>query len=308
MAPGLARWPRHRLTRRRRHDAHARSTHRTRRRPAPVQTNRRPGPRGWARHHRGRLRRVDDVERTERRAGQPGADVGRPVDRAVGGSVGRRLHRPAGDDLVLDLGRPAGDQEPAGDRRRVPRRQPEHHGQRRRVRLGALLGQAPDRPGRRRRTRRLRDGRPALPRLPVPRRAARPEAVHRRDGYDLGQLADQAVADFTTPDGQFGLPRDLNVVALYYNKKMFDAAGHPVSGRHLGLGQARRGRQEAHPQGRRRQGQPVGPLHRDHRHGELLVRAHVAERRRDRLAPTTRRASSRSDQAAGGIQFLQDIM
>jgi multiple sugar transport system substrate-binding protein len=46
-----------------------------------------------------------------------------------------------------------------------------------------------------------------------------------RDGYDLGQLADQAVADFTTPGGQFGLPRDLNVVALYYNKKMFDAAG-----------------------------------------------------------------------------------
>ncbi len=48
-----------------------------------------------------------------------------------------------------------------------------------------------------------------------------------RDGYDLGQLADQAVADFTTADGQFGLPRDLNVVALYYNKKMFDAAGIP---------------------------------------------------------------------------------
>ena len=48
-----------------------------------------------------------------------------------------------------------------------------------------------------------------------------------RDGYDLGQLADQAVADFTTPGGQFGLPRDLNVVALYYNKKMFDTAGIP---------------------------------------------------------------------------------
>jgi multiple sugar transport system substrate-binding protein len=46
-----------------------------------------------------------------------------------------------------------------------------------------------------------------------------------RDGYDLGQLADQAVTDFTTPGGQFGLPRDLNVVALYYNKKMFDTAG-----------------------------------------------------------------------------------
>ena len=48
-----------------------------------------------------------------------------------------------------------------------------------------------------------------------------------RDGYDLGQLADQAVADFTTTDGQFGLPRDLNVIALFYNKKLFDAAGIP---------------------------------------------------------------------------------
>lgn len=46
-----------------------------------------------------------------------------------------------------------------------------------------------------------------------------------RTGYDLGQLADEAVADFTTADGQYGLPRDLNVVVLYYNKAMFDAAG-----------------------------------------------------------------------------------
>ncbi len=46
-----------------------------------------------------------------------------------------------------------------------------------------------------------------------------------KDGYDLTQLADQAVADFTTPDGQYGLPRDLNVIALFYNKKLFDAAG-----------------------------------------------------------------------------------
>jgi ABC-type glycerol-3-phosphate transport system substrate-binding protein len=48
-----------------------------------------------------------------------------------------------------------------------------------------------------------------------------------RSGYDLGQLSDQAVKDFTTADGQFGLPRDLNVVALYYNKAMFDAASVP---------------------------------------------------------------------------------
>jgi multiple sugar transport system substrate-binding protein len=46
------------------------------------------------------------------------------------------------------------------------------------------------------------------------------------EGYDLGQLDDNAVKDFTTPDGVvFGLPRDLNVIALYYNKDLFDAAG-----------------------------------------------------------------------------------
>jgi ABC-type glycerol-3-phosphate transport system substrate-binding protein len=48
------------------------------------------------------------------------------------------------------------------------------------------------------------------------------------EGYDLTQLDENAVKDFTTADGkQFGLPRDLNVIALYYNKKMFDEAGIP---------------------------------------------------------------------------------
>lgn len=47
-----------------------------------------------------------------------------------------------------------------------------------------------------------------------------------RDAFDLTQLADQGVAVFKGPDGdQYGLPRDLNVIALYYNKTMFDAAG-----------------------------------------------------------------------------------
>jgi multiple sugar transport system substrate-binding protein len=49
-----------------------------------------------------------------------------------------------------------------------------------------------------------------------------------RDGFDVSALADAGVAHFTTPEGgQYGLPRDLNVVALYYNKAMFDAAGLP---------------------------------------------------------------------------------
>jgi multiple sugar transport system substrate-binding protein len=47
-----------------------------------------------------------------------------------------------------------------------------------------------------------------------------------RDGFDVSALADAGVAHFTTDDGgQYGLPRDLNVVPLFYNKAMFDAAG-----------------------------------------------------------------------------------
>ncbi len=49
-----------------------------------------------------------------------------------------------------------------------------------------------------------------------------------REGYDTSQLVDQAVEILKGPDGhQFGLPRDLNTIALYYNKKMFDAATIP---------------------------------------------------------------------------------
>lgn len=49
-----------------------------------------------------------------------------------------------------------------------------------------------------------------------------------RDGFDTTQLADQAVKDFAGADGhQYGLPRDLNTIALFYNKKMFDAASLP---------------------------------------------------------------------------------
>jgi len=47
-----------------------------------------------------------------------------------------------------------------------------------------------------------------------------------RDGFDTTTLADLAVQDFTAPDGHmYGLPRDLNAIALFYNKTMFDAAG-----------------------------------------------------------------------------------
>jgi multiple sugar transport system substrate-binding protein len=48
------------------------------------------------------------------------------------------------------------------------------------------------------------------------------------EGYDLTQLDANAVRQFTASDGTvFGLPRDLNVIALFYNKAMFDAASVP---------------------------------------------------------------------------------
>ena len=121
---------------------------------------------------------------------------------------------------------------------------PNDHGRRGRVRLGRLLGPS------------SRPGSPAAPRPDVfamdgplfPDYQARDVLLDLKpyidkDGYDLTQLADQGVADFTTADGgQYGLPRDLNTIALYYNKDMFDAAGIAVPRRHLGLGEARRGR------------------------------------------------------------------
>ena len=49
-----------------------------------------------------------------------------------------------------------------------------------------------------------------------------------RDGFDTGQLADLAVQDFKAADGHlYGLPRDMSTVGLYFNKKMFDTAGIP---------------------------------------------------------------------------------
>lgn len=49
-----------------------------------------------------------------------------------------------------------------------------------------------------------------------------------RDGFDTSQLVDLAVQDFKAADGNlYGLPRDLNTIALFYNKTMFDAAGLP---------------------------------------------------------------------------------
>ena len=131
-----------------------------------------------------------------------------------------------------------------------------------------------------------------------------------RDGYDLTQLADQGVADFTTADGgQYGLPRDLNTIVLYYNKTMFDAAGiaYPDDtwdwAKLVEVGEAAHEGRE-----RRRDRRPVGLLHRDDRHGELLELARLAERRRHHERRQARQTLLGTPEAAGGIQFLQDLI
>ena len=123
-------------------------------------------------------------------------------------------------------GDPAEIKQPAGDRRRVPRRQSEDHGQGDRadwdaywdkLQTGIAGGDAPDVFA--------MDG-PLFPDYQSRDVLLDLKPFIDRDGYDLTQLADQARRRLHDADGgQFGLPRDLNVVALYYNKTMFDAAG-----------------------------------------------------------------------------------
>ena len=219
----------------------------------------------------------------------------------------RRLHGARNDHQLLDLGRPGRDQEPAGGRRCLPRGQPEDHGQGHRVGLGHVLGQAPDRDRRRRRAGRLRDGRPALPGLPV---AGRPDLKPfiDRDGYDLSQLADQAVADFTTPGGQFGLPRDLNVVALYYNKAMFDAAGVPYPDASWDWAKlvevAHKLTLDTNSDGKPDQ----WGFYTETSDMENYWSSLVWQNGGDILAPDGKSTVLGTDQAVGGIQFLQDLI
>jgi multiple sugar transport system substrate-binding protein len=129
-----------------------------------------------------------------------------------------------------------------------------------------------------------------------------------RDGYDLGQLADAAVADFTTAGDPFGLPRDLNVVALYYNKAMFDAAGvaYPddtwdwsklVEAAHkLTL--------DANKDGKPDQ----WGFYTETSDMENYWSSLVWQNGGDILAPDGKSTVLGSDQAVGGIQFLQDLI
>jgi len=129
-----------------------------------------------------------------------------------------------------------------------------------------------------------------------------------RDGYDLGQLADQGVGVFKTAGGQFGLPRDLNVVALYYNKKMFDAAGVPYPddtwdwaklievGKKLTLDTDSDGTIDQ------------WGLYTETSDMENYWLSLVWQNGGDFFAADGKSTALTTDQAAGGIQFLQDLI
>jgi multiple sugar transport system substrate-binding protein len=129
-----------------------------------------------------------------------------------------------------------------------------------------------------------------------------------KSGYDLGQLADQAVADFTTEGGQFGLPRDLNVVVLYYNKAMFDAAGiaYPDEtwdwaklvevGKQLTVDTSGDGTPD-------QWGFYTETSDMENYWSEL-----VWQNGGDIIAPDGKTTVLNSDEAVGGIQFLQDLI
>ena len=128
-----------------------------------------------------------------------------------------------------------------------------------------------------------------------------------RDGYDLTQLADQAVADFTTPDGQFGLPRDLNVVALYYNKTMFDAAGIPYPDETWDWDKLVEVAQKLTIRGADGKTSQWG-FYTETTDMENYWSELVWQNGGDIISADHKTSLVGSDQAAGGMQFLQDLI
>jgi multiple sugar transport system substrate-binding protein len=128
-----------------------------------------------------------------------------------------------------------------------------------------------------------------------------------RDGYDLGQLADQAVADFTTPGGQFGLPRDLNVIALFYNKTMFDAASLPYPDESWDWAKLVEVAKKLTLKGADGKVKQWG-FFTETSDMENYWSSLVWQNGGDILAADRKSTVLGSDQAVGGIQFLQDLI
>ncbi len=128
-----------------------------------------------------------------------------------------------------------------------------------------------------------------------------------RDGFDTTQLAAQAVKDFTGEDGhQYGLPRDLNTIALFYNKTMFDAAGIPYPDATWDWAKL----SEVAKQLTKRTGTTTNQwgFYTETSDMENYWASLVWQAGGDILSPDKKTVVIDTDQAAQGIQFLQDLI
>ena len=127
-----------------------------------------------------------------------------------------------------------------------------------------------------------------------------------RDGFDTTQLADLAVKDFQSADGvQFGLPRDLNTIALFYNKTMFDAAGLPYPDASWDWNKlVEVATKLTKPAGAPNQ----WGFYTETSDMENYWSSLVWQAGGDILSPDKKTVVIDSDQAAAGIQFLQDLI
>jgi len=127
-----------------------------------------------------------------------------------------------------------------------------------------------------------------------------------RDGFDTSQLADLGIKDFTAADGHlYGLPRDLSTIALYYNKKMFDAAGIPYPDGTWDWNKLVSVSQQLTKtvNGATQWGFYTETTDMENYWSELVWQAGG-----DIVGPDKKTLMIDSDQAAQGIQFLQDLI
>jgi multiple sugar transport system substrate-binding protein len=131
-----------------------------------------------------------------------------------------------------------------------------------------------------------------------------------RDGYDLTQLAEQGVADFTTADGgQYGIPRDLNTIVLYYNKDMFDAAGIPYPDDTWDWAKLTEvAKQLTKPDGNGDGVPDQWGFYTETGDMENFWLSTVWQNGGDVLAPDGKSTVLGTDEAAGAIQFVQDLI
>ena len=128
-----------------------------------------------------------------------------------------------------------------------------------------------------------------------------------RDSFDTTQLADLAVKDFTGADGHlYGLPRDMSTVGLYYNKKMFDAAGIPYPDATWDWAKL----VEVAKKLTKTSGTTTTQwgFYTETSDMENFWSSLVWQAGGDILSPDKKTVVIDSDQAAAGIQFLQDLI